>query len=57
MGVAQTGTAPSAGDAQAPAGDATLLADIPEGRQAQVQTVALTRQADTQAVAADAVAA
>ncbi|KUM88718.1 MULTISPECIES: aggregation-promoting factor C-terminal-like domain-containing protein [Streptomyces] len=56
MGVAQAGTAPSAGDDQASAGDATLLADIPEGRQAQVQTVALTRQADTQAVAADAVA-
>ncbi|MGC0338187.1 transglycosylase SLT domain-containing protein [Streptomyces sp. SLBN-8D4] len=56
MGVAQAGTAQSAGDAQAPVGDATLLADIPEGRQAQVQTVALTRQADTQAVAADAVA-
>ncbi|MFE3035460.1 transglycosylase SLT domain-containing protein [Streptomyces canus] len=56
MGVAQAGTAQSAGDAQAPVGDATLLADIPEGQQAQVQTVALTRQADTQAVAADAVA-
>jgi hypothetical protein len=56
MGVAQAGTAQSAGDTQAPVGDATLLADIPEGRQAQVQTVALTRQADTQAVAADAVA-
>ncbi|WP_329266830.1 transglycosylase SLT domain-containing protein [Streptomyces pseudovenezuelae] len=56
MGVAQAGTAPSAGDDQTAAGDATLLADIPEGRQAQVQTVALTRQADTQAVAADAVA-
>ncbi|WP_020119653.1 transglycosylase SLT domain-containing protein [Streptomyces canus] len=56
MGVAQAGTAQSAGDAQAPVGDATLLADLPEGRQAQVQTVALTRQADTQAVAADAVA-
>lgn len=56
MGVAQAGTAQSAGDAQAPAGDATLLADIPEGRQAQVQTAALTQQADTQSVAADAVA-
>ncbi|MET7690761.1 transglycosylase SLT domain-containing protein [Streptomyces sp. NPDC005483] len=54
MGVAQAGTAQSGDDAQAPVGDATLLADIPEGEQAQVQTVALTQQADTQAVAADA---
>ncbi|WP_053851219.1 transglycosylase SLT domain-containing protein [Streptomyces sp. NRRL B-24085] len=56
MGVAQAGTAQSGDEAAAPAGDATLLADIPAGAQAQVQTVSLTRQADTQAVAADAVA-
>jgi hypothetical protein len=56
MGVAQAGTAQSSDDAQATASDSTLLADLPVGQQAQVQTVALTRQADTQAVAADAVA-
>jgi flagellar biosynthesis GTPase FlhF len=35
------------------AADSTLLADIPAGQQAQVQT-AFTQQADTQAIAADA---
>ena len=56
MGVAQAGTAQSTDDAQASAGDATLLADIPVGQQAQVRAVPLAEQAETQAVAADAVA-
>jgi hypothetical protein len=41
-------------DAEATAADMTLLADIPAGEQAQVQTASLTQQADTQAIAADA---
>jgi hypothetical protein len=41
-------------DAEATATDATLLADIPVGQQAQVQTASLTQQADSQAIAADA---
>ncbi|WP_030326577.1 transglycosylase SLT domain-containing protein [Streptomyces sp. NRRL B-3229] len=56
MGVAQAGTAHPTDDAQALAGDATLLADIPVGEQAPVQAAPLARQAETQAVAADAVA-
>ncbi|GGX39875.1 aggregation-promoting factor C-terminal-like domain-containing protein [Streptomyces fructofermentans] len=54
-GVASGNTAP-ANDAEATAGDATLLADIPAGQQAQVQTASLTQQADSQAIAADATA-
>ncbi|MFE4370161.1 transglycosylase SLT domain-containing protein [Streptomyces sp. NPDC056835] len=38
------------------AADMTLLADIPAGQQAQVQTASLTQQADVQAAAADATA-
>ncbi|MFG3495130.1 transglycosylase SLT domain-containing protein [Streptomyces sp. NPDC047928] len=38
------------------AADATLLADIPMGQQAQVQVASLTQQAETQAAAADAAA-
>lgn len=38
------------------AADATLLADIPVGEQAQVQVASLTQQADAQAAAADAAA-
>ncbi|MFD9001715.1 lytic transglycosylase domain-containing protein [Streptomyces sp. NPDC059582] len=41
-------------DAEATASDSTLLADIPAGQQAQVQTASLTQQADAQAIAADA---
>ncbi|MFD7709999.1 transglycosylase SLT domain-containing protein [Streptomyces sp. NPDC059785] len=52
-GVASGSTA-SANDAEATASDATLLADIPTGQQAQVQTASLTQQADAQAIAADA---
>ncbi|MFJ2439287.1 MULTISPECIES: transglycosylase SLT domain-containing protein [unclassified Streptomyces] len=39
---------------EATAADMTLLADIPAGQQAQVQTASLTQQADVQAAAADA---
>ncbi|MEU0413960.1 transglycosylase SLT domain-containing protein [Streptomyces griseorubiginosus] len=58
MGVAQAqaGTAQPTDDAQASAGDATLLGDIPVGEQAQVRAAPLAQQAETQAVAADAVA-
>ncbi|MER5543271.1 aggregation-promoting factor C-terminal-like domain-containing protein [Streptomyces sp. NPDC001118] len=41
-------------DAEATAADTTLLADIPAGQQAQVQSASLTQQADSQAIAADA---
>jgi membrane protein involved in colicin uptake len=41
-------------DAEAASADTTFLADIPAGRQAQVQSASLTQQADAQAVAADA---
>ncbi|WP_200422904.1 lytic transglycosylase domain-containing protein [Streptomyces sp. Y2F8-2] len=53
VGVASADTQPS-NDAEATSADATLLADIPAGRQAQVQSASLTQQADAQAVAADA---
>ncbi|WP_416977153.1 transglycosylase SLT domain-containing protein [Streptomyces sp. T028] len=56
MGVAQAGTAQPSDDAQAAASDSTLLADLPVGQQAQVQTASLTQQATTQAIAADATA-
>ncbi|WP_450164486.1 aggregation-promoting factor C-terminal-like domain-containing protein [Streptomyces albicerus] len=55
-GVASGNTAPASDDAEATASDATLLADIPAGAQAQVQTASLTQQADSQAIAADATA-
>ncbi|MEU9448803.1 transglycosylase SLT domain-containing protein [Streptomyces sp. NPDC048277] len=54
VGVASANTAAPSHGAEATATDATLLADIPVGRQAQVQTASLTQQADTQAIAADA---
>ncbi|MEW1826606.1 MULTISPECIES: lytic transglycosylase domain-containing protein [unclassified Streptomyces] len=41
-------------DAETTAADTTLLADIPTGEQAQVQTASLTQQADAQAIQADA---
>ncbi|MFJ6515071.1 transglycosylase SLT domain-containing protein [Streptomyces sp. NPDC091406] len=55
VGVA-AGGAPAADDNnfEAAAADTTLLADIPAGQQAQVQTASLTQQADAQASAADA---
>ncbi|UZI29036.1 transglycosylase SLT domain-containing protein [Streptomyces sp. VB1] len=58
VGVAAGGT-PAADDTnnfEAAAADTTLLADIPAGQQAQVQTASLTQQADAQASAADAAA-
>ncbi|MFF5139555.1 lytic transglycosylase domain-containing protein [Streptomyces sp. NPDC013157] len=53
VGVA-SGSSAQNNDAEAPAADATLLADLPTGQQAQVQTASLTQQADTVAVQADA---
>ncbi|GGJ09379.1 transglycosylase SLT domain-containing protein [Streptomyces brasiliensis] len=54
VGVASGSTA-QGNDAEATAADATtLLADIPAGQQAQVQTASLTQQADAQAIQADA---
>ncbi|MGW2557679.1 aggregation-promoting factor C-terminal-like domain-containing protein [Streptomyces sp. NPDC001514] len=55
VGVA-SGTPQSGNDFEATAADATLLADIPVGEQAQVQVASLTQQADAQAAAADAAA-
>ncbi|CAM5283245.1 transglycosylase SLT domain-containing protein [Streptomyces fumanus] len=54
VGVASGSTAQSNNDAEATASGTTLLADIPAGQQAQVQTASLTQQADAQAIAADA---
>ncbi|MEU9555820.1 transglycosylase SLT domain-containing protein [Streptomyces fumanus] len=53
VGVASGSTAQSNNDAEATASGTTLLADIPAGQQAQVQTASLTQQADAQAIAAD----
>jgi hypothetical protein len=53
VGVASADTQQSNG-AEAASADTTLLADIPAGQQAQVQSASLTQQADAQAVAADA---
>jgi hypothetical protein len=53
VGVASGSTA-QPNDAEATASDATLLADIPTGQQAHVQTASLTQQADAQAIQADA---
>ncbi|MCG7528322.1 lytic transglycosylase domain-containing protein [Streptomyces sp. OfavH-34-F] len=57
VGVA-AGSTPAVDDNnfEAAAADTTLLADIPAGQQAQVQTASLTQQADAQASAADAAA-
>ncbi|MGW0941765.1 aggregation-promoting factor C-terminal-like domain-containing protein [Streptomyces sp. NPDC002623] len=52
VGVA-SGSVAQPNDAEATAGDATLLADIPVGQQAQVQTASLAQQANVQAIAAD----
>ncbi|MEU2063038.1 transglycosylase SLT domain-containing protein [Streptomyces sp. NPDC013455] len=53
VGVASGSVAQNNNDAEATAADTTLLADIPAGQQAQVQTASLTQQADAQAIAAD----
>ncbi|QOV35901.1 transglycosylase SLT domain-containing protein [Streptomyces ferrugineus] len=52
VGVASGSTAQN-NDAEATAADSTLLADIPAGQQAQVQTESVSAQADVQAIAAD----
>ncbi|MGW0768287.1 aggregation-promoting factor C-terminal-like domain-containing protein [Streptomyces sp. NPDC002676] len=54
VGVASGSTAQPNNDAEATAADTALLADIPAGEQAQVQSASLTQQADAQAIAADA---
>lgn len=56
VGVASGDTQPSNNNFEATAADTTLLADIPAGQQAQVQTASLTQQADAQAYAADVTA-
>ncbi|MGW2257275.1 aggregation-promoting factor C-terminal-like domain-containing protein [Streptomyces sp. NPDC001780] len=58
VGVASGNTAQVASDDnfETTAADTTLLADIPAGQQAQVQTASLAQQADVQAAAADATA-
>ncbi|MEU6126439.1 lytic transglycosylase domain-containing protein [Streptomyces sp. NPDC047123] len=57
VGVASGDTQPSnTNDLEATASEATLLAEIPAGQQAQVQTASLTQQADAQAMAADTAA-
>ncbi|MEJ8637140.1 MULTISPECIES: transglycosylase SLT domain-containing protein [Streptomyces] len=56
VGVASGNTQPAGDTLEATAADATLLADIPMGQQAQVQVSSLAEQADAQAAAADATA-
>ncbi|WP_208828204.1 transglycosylase SLT domain-containing protein [Streptomyces ficellus] len=56
VGVASGDTQPSNDNIEAAAADATLLADIPVGQQAQVQVSSLTQQAEAQAAAADSAA-
>ncbi|SES13332.1 Transglycosylase SLT domain-containing protein [Streptomyces sp. yr375] len=55
MGVAQ-GSVAQPNDAEATADDSILLADLPAGEQADVQTAAMTQQASVQAIAADTTA-
>ncbi|KUF13007.1 transglycosylase domain-containing protein [Streptomyces silvensis] len=57
VGVASGNTqSSSSNDLEATASDATLLADIPAGQHAQVQTTSVAQQADAQAMAADTAA-
>ncbi|MEV0096040.1 transglycosylase SLT domain-containing protein [Streptomyces sp. NPDC050738] len=57
VGVASGSTLPAHdNNTDAAAADTTLLADIPTGQQAQVQTASLSQQADVQAQQADATA-
>jgi flagellar biosynthesis GTPase FlhF len=57
VGVASGSTGQPSNEAEAAtASDATLLADVPAGQQAQVQTSSLHEQAQTQAIAADTAA-
>lgn len=56
VGVASGAPQASDDNFEATAADTTLLADIPAGQHAQVQTASLTQQADAQANAADVAA-
>ncbi|MDG4859751.1 transglycosylase SLT domain-containing protein [Streptomyces sp. T-3] len=56
VGVASGNTAQPSNDFEATAGEGTLLAEIPAGQQAEVQTASLSQQADAQAAAADTAA-
>ncbi len=57
VGVAGGGAAVASNDnVEATASDSTLLADIPAGQQAQVQTASLAQQADAQSAQASAAA-
>lgn len=57
VGVASGSTQSSnSNDIEATASDATLLADVPVGQHAQVQTASVAQQADAQAMAADTAA-
>ncbi|MER6157960.1 transglycosylase SLT domain-containing protein [Streptomyces sp. NPDC001868] len=53
VGVGQSGTGQAVNDAETTASGSTLLADIPMGQQARIQTASLTQQADAQSVAAN----
>ncbi|WP_079158560.1 transglycosylase SLT domain-containing protein [Streptomyces caniscabiei] len=52
-GVGQSGTGQAVADADPTASGSTLLADLPLGQQAHIQTASLTQQAAAQSVAAD----
>ncbi|MFJ8649899.1 transglycosylase SLT domain-containing protein [Streptomyces sp. NPDC093546] len=56
VGVASGNAQQPENNFEAAAADATLLADIPVGQQAQVQVSSLTQQAEAQAAAADSAA-
>jgi hypothetical protein len=56
VGVASGGNQAGGDNIEAAAADATLLADIPLGQMAQVQSVSLAEQAGAQAAAAEATA-
>ncbi|MFJ8945599.1 transglycosylase SLT domain-containing protein [Streptomyces sp. NPDC102395] len=56
MGVAQANTGQPGDEAETKASGSALLADLPVGAQAHVQTASLTEQADAQAIAADSTA-
>ncbi|QYX78576.1 aggregation-promoting factor C-terminal-like domain-containing protein [Streptomyces akebiae] len=53
VGVGQSSTGQAVNDAETTASGSTLLADIPMGQQARIQTASLTQQADAQSIAAD----
>ncbi|CAM5229664.1 lytic transglycosylase domain-containing protein [Streptomyces xanthochromogenes] len=56
VGVGAGGPSAAGDGLQASAADSTLLADLPAGQQAQVQTASLTQQADAQSAQANAAA-